>query len=432
MNTTGKHLDLQMHLWDGGECSRDGLAVTGKDVYLSGSGKVSTQWLSRCEEERALTVGLMEKIADPLNLSAALRQVVSNGGSAGIDGMSVKGLQVWFSTNYDRLSTALKSGTYHPEVVRGVQIPKPKGGYRQLGIPTARDRLVQQAIHQVLIRQYEPTFSENSFGFRPGHNAHQGLHRACEYVKEGYSHVVDLDLEKFFDKVNQDRLLWLLGTRIGDKSVLKLIGKFLRMGILQDGLVSQRVEGMPQGSPLSPLLSNIVLDELDKELEHRGHRFTRYADDLVIFTKSSASAKRVKRGIIGYIESRLHLKVNREKSRTCRPWSLNFLGHSILSDGKLGLSRESEQRFKAKIRTLTRRNSRAVAFYIINWHSLLISFEISLMLFAISVILFFLSRLSAIFFKVDILEGALPEIILDASSLKVTSFIQCKLFSIRQ
>jgi group II intron reverse transcriptase/maturase len=298
----------------------------------------------------------MEEIADPLNLVAAQRQVVKNGGSAGIDGMSTKELRNWFSRSYKMLSQSLKTGTYQPEAVREVQIPKPKGGYRKLGIPIVKDRLVQQAISQVLTLRYEPVFSNHSYGFRPGRNAQQGLQAAGRYVKEGWNYVIGLDLEKFFDEVNHDRLIWLLGTRIGDKRVLKLIGKFLRSGILKDGLTSQRIKGTPQGSPLSPLLSNIVLDELDKELKKRGHRFVRYADDAIILLQSEASARRVKENITAFIENRLRLKVNREKSRICRPWELNFLGHSILPDGHLGLSRESEEKFKTKIRELTRRN----------------------------------------------------------------------------
>ena len=228
----------------------------------------------------------------------------------------------------------------------------------QLGrdLPTVKDRLVQQAISQVLSKRYEPIFSEHSYGFRPGRNAHQALLKAGGYVAEGYKYVIDLDLEKFFDKVNHDRLMWMLGTRIGDKRVLSLVGKFLRSGIMQDGLMSQRLQGTPQGSPLSPLLSNIVLDELDKELETRGHRFVRYADDQVILVRSSEAARRVERSITDYIENRMALKVNREKSRICEPWELNFLGHTILQDGGLGISRESLLRFKAKLRRITRRN----------------------------------------------------------------------------
>jgi RNA-directed DNA polymerase len=297
----------------------------------------------------------MERVSDLSNLVAAMRQVVKNGGSPGVDGMSVEELKDWMNQNWRSLQESLLSGTYAPDQVLGVQIPKPKGGHRQLGIPTCKDRLVQQAISQVLTRRYEPVFSAHSYGFRPGRSAHHALGQAAEYVRQGYNWVIDLDLEKFFDKVNHDRLMWLLGTRIGDKRLLKLIGAFLRSGMMQDGLVTQRVQGTPQGSPLSPLLSNIVLDELDKELEARGHRFVRYADDMIILTRSEGAAERVRESITGFIEARLQLKVNREKSRICRPPELNFLGHSILYGGRLGLSRGSEQRFKEKLRRITQR-----------------------------------------------------------------------------
>ncbi len=330
--------------------------LRGEDVYLKPNGRVCFKWLAACKDERALTDDLMEEIAELSNLTTALRQVVSNGGSAGIDGITVNRLKEWFSHNWQELQSSLLNGVYTPSGVRGVRIPKPKGGYRQLGIPTCKDRLVQQATSQVLNRRYEPIFSANSYGFRSGRSAHQALRQVSDYVAEGFSYVVDLDLEKFFDKVNHDRLMWLLGTRIGDKRVLSLIGRFLRSGIMQDGLLSQRHQGTPQGSPLSPLLSNIVLDELDKELEVRGHRFVRYADDGVILVRSEEAAKRVLSSITGFIENRMLLKVNREKSRICRPHQLNFLGHSIHLDGGLGVSRESSERFKMKLRRITRRN----------------------------------------------------------------------------
>ena len=356
MQKTGKCVKFPKDpiLWEEGDFSSP--VVRGEDVYLKPGGRVSQKWLTACEEERALTADLMEKIADPLNLATALRQVVNNGGSAGIDGMTVTELKEWFNHNWQGLQTSLLKGTYTPLGVRGVRIRKPKGGYRQLGIPTCKDRLVQQATSQVLSKRYEPIFSESSFGFRPRRNAHQALLRAAGYTAEGYNYVVDLDLEKFFDKVNHDRLVWLLGTRIGDKRVKGLIGKFLRSGIMQDGLVNQRLQGTPQGSPLSPLLSNIVLDELDKELEVRGHRFVRYADDQIILVRSEEAANRVMESIIDFIETRMLLRVNREKSRLCRPNALNFLGYTIHPGGKLGVSRESFERFKQKLRGITRRN----------------------------------------------------------------------------
>ena len=353
MRKTGKYHGYQMNLF--GERDFDSPIVSGADVYSKRSGRVRREWLSACERARALTHDLLVEIADLSNLETALRKVVSNGGSSGVDGMSVGELKTWFGKNYQVLQAQLLTGSYVPEAVKGVAIPKPSGGVRQLGIPTVKDRLVQQAISQVLSKHYEPIFSVYSYGFRSGRNAHQALRQAGIYVAEGYSYVVDLDLEKFFDRVNHDRLLWLLSRRISDQRVLRLIGQFLKAGMLQDGLSSQRISGTPQGSPLSPLLSNIVLDELDKELERRGHRFVRYADDLIILVRSECAAKRVMGSITTYIESRLRLKVNRAKSRVCRSIALNFLGHRILYDGNLGLSDVSEQRFKSKIRRVTSR-----------------------------------------------------------------------------
>lgn len=277
-------------------------------------------------------------------------------GSKRLEGMVSGEPENTSQVNLKTLQSELLEGRYQPAPVRGVRIPKPKGGYRQLGIPTVRDRLVQQAIAQVLNRIYDKTFSPNSFGFRPGCNAHQALKRAAEYVHDGQEMVVDIDLEKFFDEVNHHRLLWLLGTRIGDKRVIQLIHRFLRTGIMEGGLSQQRTKGTPQGSPLSPLLSNIVLDELDQELTRRGHNFVRYADDMQIFVGSRESAERVMSGITKFVESRMKLKVNRSKSAIRKPHETNFLGHSILSNGRLGLSKSSEERLKGKLRQITRRN----------------------------------------------------------------------------
>jgi len=325
-------------------------------VRYNRSGKVNPEWLSACREERNLTKALMEKVADPLNLSKAYQQVVANGGSGGVDGMKVEQLKEWLAGNLSQLQEHLLSGSYQPQAVKGVQIPKPDGGKRQLGIPTVKDRLVQQAIHQVLSVRYERVFSKRSYGFRPGKNAHQALKQAGSYVAEGKGYVIDLDLEKFFDEVNHHSLMWLLGTCIGDRRLLQLIHRFLRAGMMQVGLVEQHIKGMPQGSPLSPLLSNIVLDELDKELEGRGHCYVRYADDVKIFVSSKQRAEAVKGGITKYITQKLKLKVNESKSRVCKGYQLNFLGHSILSKGEVGLSKQSEQRLKDKVREVTKRN----------------------------------------------------------------------------
>ena len=336
--------------------TRNHLFAEGVPVWYVRSGKVNPEWLSACEEERNLTRNLMEQIAGPLNLQKAYQRVVQNGGSVGVDGMTVKELQAWLGNNLTQLQQQLLEGKYQPQAVRGVQIPKSQGGYRQLGIPTVKDRLVQQAIQQVLSGRYERIFSPNSYGFRPSKNAHQALKQAGEYVAAGKGYVIDLDLEKFFDEVNHHRLLWLLSTRIGDKRLLQLIHRYLKAGMLQDGLEQQRIKGTPQGSPLSPLLSNIVLDELDKELEQRGHSYVRYADDVKLFVSSRQRAEAVKRSITRYIERKLKLKVNNTKSRICKGYELNFLGHSILGNGSLGLSKQSEQRLKVKLKQVTQRN----------------------------------------------------------------------------
>lgn len=325
-------------------------------VHREKNGKVSQAWLSACAEERALTGNMLEAVMHPANLLRAYRRVMSNDGSAGVDGMSVKELRVWIRKNYQTLREEVLAEQYEPESVREVSIRKSGGGKRKLGIPTVIDRLMQQAIHQKLSPGYERIFSDHSYGFRPKRSAHQALGKASQLVSEGKRYVVDLDLEKFFDEVNHDRLMWLLSTRIGDKRLLRLIRKYLQAGIMQGGLVSQRIKGTPQGSPLSPLLSNIILDELDKELERRQLSYVRYADDIKIFCSSKLSAERVKQKITTYIVEKLRLKVNEQKSKVSRCYELNFLGHSIMLDGRLGLSKQSEDRLKEKVKAITRRN----------------------------------------------------------------------------
>jgi len=333
----------------------NGLYAEAVPVRYSQSGKVNPEWLSACKEQRNLTSSLMEQIADPLNLSKAYQRVVSNGGSAGTDAMTVRELRGWLGENLNQLQEQLLQGTYEPHPIRGVEIPKASGGKRQLGIPTVRDRFVQQAMQQVLSVDYERIFSDCSYGFRANKNAHQALKQAGAYVAAGRTYVIDLDLEKFFDEVNHHRLMWLLSTRIGDRRVLELIHRYLKAGMLTEGLSVQRIKGMPQGSPLSPLLSNIILDELDKELERRGYCYVRYADDVKIFVSSIGEARQVKRSITKYILNKLKLKVNESKSRICKGYELNFLGHSIFKDGNLGLSKESERRLKDKVRAITKR-----------------------------------------------------------------------------
>lgn len=332
------------------------LFVEAAPVWYSQNGKVNSMWLSACKEERTLTSHLMERIADSLNVTKACQRVVSNGGSSGVDGMKVEELKEWLGNNLAKLQEQLLLGSYQPQAVQGTEIPKPNGGKRQLGIPTVIERLVQQSIHQVLSVGYERTFSENSYGFRPNRSGHQALKQAATYVAEGKYYVIDLDLEKFFDEVNHHRLMWLLSTRISDKRVLQLIHRYLKAGVMQGGLVEQRIKGTPQGSPLSPLLSNIVLDELDKELERRGHSYVRYADDVKIFVGSSRRSEEEQASITKYIRQKLKLKINESKSRVCKSYELNFLGHSILGKGQIGLSKQSEKRLKDKIREVTKRN----------------------------------------------------------------------------
>lgn len=344
-----------MNLLDAEEWREHNPAVKGTDVFDSDTGKVCEKWLSDCAEERVLTSRLLAEVAELSNLEQACRKVVSNGGCAGVDGMTTGRLREWFDRNWKKLREEIITGVYQPEPVLEVCIPKSSGGERLLGIPTVKDRLVQQAIQQVLMPRYEKVFSDYSYGFRPNRSAHGALRTAGAYVKDGRDWIIDIDLEKFFDNVNQQRLMWLLSRRIGDKQLLRLIHKMLKSGILRGGLVSQRISGTPQGGPLSPLLSNIVLDELDKELERRGHTFVRYADDLRIMVGSREAALRVMDGVTGYIESRLRLKVNRDKSRVCRAWETNFLGHGLNRDGTLFLSKESEKRFRDKVREITKR-----------------------------------------------------------------------------
>ncbi len=324
-------------------------------VWYERSGKVCPKWSSRCEGEREQTMKVLELIVSLRNLTEAYRRVKRNGGSSGIDGQSVSDFGEWIKLHHKSLRESIVEGTYRPQLVKGIEIPKPNGGVRLLGIPTVCDRVVQQAISQVLTRQFDVTFTDSSHGFRPKRGTQSALKEARSHVKSGNTRVVEIDLAKFFDEVNHSRLMWLLSLRIGDRRLLDLIRKMLRSGILLGGTVSQRIKGTPQGSPLSPLLSNIVLDELDQELERRGVRYVRYADDLVIFTKSTISANRIYTGIAKYITERMRLKVNEEKSGVRRLHEVTFLGHSLGPGGKLYLSKSSEGRLKSKLKVLTSR-----------------------------------------------------------------------------
>ena len=299
----------------------------------------------------------MEEVLRRENLMAAYKRVVSNGGAGGMDGRSVDDLAKQIREDWPRIREQLLSGSYEPSPVRKVEIPKPGGGMRTLGIPTVMDRMIQQALNQAFTPVFDPTFSEDSYGFRPGRSTHQAVQRAKEHIEAGYRWVVDLDLEKFFDRVQHDVLMSRVARRVKDKQILHLIGCYLRAGMMEGGLVSPRAEGTPQGGPLSPLLSNILLDELDKELEQRGHRFVRYADDFQVFVKSKAAGKRVMTSLEGFLTTRLRLKVNREKSAVGRPWGRKFLGYRTTTDRKPKLKPDpkSVKRLKLKLKELFRR-----------------------------------------------------------------------------
>lgn len=329
-------------------------------------------------ESPAKADGLMEEILDPENLREALKRVKANKGSAGIDRMTVELLPDYLKKHWPETREQVLSGTYEPQPVLRVEIPKPDGGIRKLGIPVVVDRFLQQAVMQVLQRKWDPTFSEHSYGFRPNRSARQGVAKAQEYIAEGHTWVVDLDLEKFFDRVNHDKLMGLVAKRITDKRVLKLIRAFLNAGVMEKGLVSAIDEGTPQGGPLSPLLSNIMLDELDRELEQRAHRFVRYADDCNIYVRSQRAGERVMESITGFITTKLKLKVNSEKSAVARSWERKFLGFSFTAKEpqKRRIAPKSMVRFKERVRELTRR-TRGVSLqgmvedlnvYLRGWH----------------------------------------------------------------
>lgn len=302
---------------------------------------------------------MLEEILDYRNIEKALKQVINNKGAGGIDGMQTDELRVYLESNWSKLKQSILEGKYRPQPVRKVEIPKPSGGNRMLGIPTVLDRLLQQSIQQWLSPQYEPDFSTNSYGFREGRSAHQAVLQARTYLEEGKEWVIELDLDKFFDRVNHDKLMGLLAKRIADKRTLKLIRSYLNSGIMEGGLVSQRVEGVPQGSPLSPLLSNIMLHELDQELHRRGHSFVRYADDSSIYVGSEKSAHRVLESVTEYIEKKLKLRVNREKTQVSRPESSTLLGFSFYRNtGKweINVSSKSLKRIKEKLKGKTKRS----------------------------------------------------------------------------
>ena len=308
-------------------------------------------------ESPAIAEQLMEEVCGRENCKQALKRVKANKGSAGVDGMTVQQLPEYLKQHWPSIREQLLGGTYMPQPVKRVEIPKPDGGMRKLGIPTVLDRFIQQAVMQVLQGRWDPTFSNHSYGFRPGRSAHQAVAQAQQYIAAGYRWCVDLDLEKFFDRVSHDKLMARIETRVGDRRLLKLIRAFLKAGVMEGGLVSPVDEGTPQGGPLSPLLSNIVLDEFDRELERRGLRFARYADDCNLYVRSRRAGERVMASITRFITTKLKLKVNEQKSAVARPWERKFLGFSFTAsrEPKRRIAPKAVMRFKEKVRELTRR-----------------------------------------------------------------------------
>src|SRR4030081_1717972 len=331
-------------------------ALTG-EAREAGRAETESSGATSGSESPARTDRLMEEVCERENLKAALRQVKGNKGSAGVDGITVDQLTDYLKQHWPVIREQLLNGIYEPKPVRRVEIPKPDGGVRKLGIPTVLDRFIQQAAMQVLQRRGDRTFSEHSYGFRPGRSAHQAVAQAQQYIAAGYSWVVDLDLESFFDRVNHDKLMGQVAKRVEDKRLLKLIRAFLNVGVMENGLVSPSVEGTPQGGPLSPLLSNLVLDELDRELERRGHRYLRYADDCNIYVRSQRAGQRVMESITRIITQKLKLKVNATKSAVARPQERKFLGFSFTSgpEVKRVIAPKALDRFKQRIREITRR-----------------------------------------------------------------------------
>jgi group II intron reverse transcriptase/maturase len=333
-----------------------GVEATGRySVGAAACAEADMATRTRTKAEVAAT-SLMEAVVERGNLKLAYQRVIENKGAAGVDQLAVSELKDHLKGHWPRIRARLLAGTYQPQPVRSVDIPKPQGGVRTLGIPTVVDRLIQQALHQVLQPMFEPTFSDASFGFRPGRNAHQALRQAREYVAQGKRWVVDMDLEKFFDRVNHDLLMSKLAVKIGDARVLSLIRRYLEAGMMADGLVQPRTEGTPQGGPLSPLLSNILLTDLDRELERRGHTFCRYADDCNIYVGSERAGVGLLQSLTVFLTERLKLKVNVSKSAVARPWQRKFLGYSLTGQQKpkLRIAAPSIERLTAKVKVLLR------------------------------------------------------------------------------
>ena len=333
------------------------MAESRDEVPMTASGGTEPSVAKREPESLASTEQLMEEVCQRKNLEMALKRVQANKGSPGVDGMTVQKLPDYLRKHWLSIREQLLSGTYQPQPVKRVEIPKPDGGVRKLGIPTVLDRFIQQAVMQVLQGRWDRTFSEHSYGFRPGRSAPKAVAQAQQYLAEGYRWVVDIDLEKFFDRVNHDILMGRIAKRVSDKRMLKLIRAFLNAGVMENGLVSPTDEGTPQGGPLSPLLSNLMLDDLDRELQRRGLRFARYADDCNIYVHSERAGQRVMASITRFITTKLKLKVNESKSAVARPWERKFLGMTFTShwEPKRRIAPKALVRFKERIRELTRR-----------------------------------------------------------------------------
>jgi RNA-directed DNA polymerase len=339
---------LQLAFWEEGRGEAPKLIPAGTESFAA----------KRGTESPAITEPLMEEVCEGENCKYALKRVKANKGSPGVDGMTVRELPGFLQQHWPAIREQLLSGTYKPQPVRRKEIDKPDGGgVRKLGIPTVRDRFIQQAVLQVLQKHWDRTFSNHSYGFRPGRWAHQAVEAVQQHIAAGYRWVVDLDLEKFFDRVGHDKLMAKIAERVSDQRLLKLIRAFLRAGVMDGGLVSPVDEGTPQGGPLSPLLSNLVLDEFDRELERRGHRFARYADDSNIYVRSRRAGERVMKSLTRFIHTKLKLQVNQSKSAVAEPWERKFLGFSFTSaePPKRRIAPKAVKRFKERVRELTRR-----------------------------------------------------------------------------
>jgi len=323
---------------------------------LSGAGSGAEAGTAAVVQTKPEALGLMEAAVERSNMLCAYERVVKNEGAPGVDGLTVAEFKPWLQAHWPSVRQALLAGDYMPAAVRKVEIPKPQGGVRTLGIPTVLDRLIQQSLNQVLQPLFDPEFSKSSYGFRPGRNAHQAVKAAQSYVAEGKRWVVDLDLEKFFDRVNHDVLMARVARKVEDDRVLKLIRRYLEAGLMEGGVTSARTEGTPQGGPLSPLLSNILLDDLDRELERRGLSFCRYADDCNIYVGSKRAGERIMQAVTAFLERRLKLKVNAAKSAVARPWERKFLGYSMTwhKKPKLKIAPPSRERLAEKIRKTLR------------------------------------------------------------------------------